>query len=42
MPMVIAPFNAKGLIYTTIAPREETVNANFNMKVLPRFMKALR
>ena len=40
--MVIASFNAKGLIYTTIAPREETVNTNFNMKALPRLLNALR
>ena len=42
MPMVITSFNTKGLIYTTIAPMKETVNANSNMKALPRFMKALR
>ena len=41
-PMVIASFNARGLIDTTIPPREETVNANFNRKALPRVMKTLR
>ena len=41
-PMVIASFNAKGLISTTIAPREETVNSNFNVKALPKFMKIFR
>ena len=40
--MVIAFFDAKGLISTTIAPREETVNANFNIKALHKFMKDFR
>jgi histone-lysine N-methyltransferase SETMAR len=40
--MVLAFFNAKGLIYTNYVPKGATVNANYIVKALGIFLKVLR
>jgi len=39
--MVLAFFNAKGVIYTNYVPRGETVNADYIKKALARFLVVL-
>jgi histone-lysine N-methyltransferase SETMAR len=40
--MVLAFFDAKGIIYTNYAPRGTTVNANYIVEALGKFMKVFR
>jgi len=40
--MVLAFFDAKGLIYTNIVPRGKTVNADYIVKTLQRFLEVFK
>jgi histone-lysine N-methyltransferase SETMAR len=40
--MVLAFFDAKGIIYTNYVPRETTVNANYIVEALGKFKKVFR
>ena len=40
--MVLAFFDNKGLIYTNVVPKGQTVNGNYIIKALAQFMRRLR
>jgi hypothetical protein len=40
--MVMAFFDSRGLIYTHIAPRGATINADYTIMVLGKFIEHLR
>jgi hypothetical protein len=40
--MVLAFFHSKGLIYMNYVPRETTVNANYIMEALGKFLKIFK
>jgi hypothetical protein len=40
--MVMAFFNSKGMVYTNYVPRGKTVNADYVIVALRKFLKALK